>query len=447
MANRILSINAHSEEIIMQLLISNSVQEKEEYAMRKLAIRLLSALITFAIGIFATLNWVIPYFRSNSQSSNLGSLQSSNQTRLLNCPNSERPYGRNFESAINTKGKSSWRWSETQISGKENLGVIQFVNSNEGWVGGDKGALYKTTDAGKTWQKVKIDVSSDSHISSISFVNPSVGWIVSSEEGNEFDDINTLKSWIFNTTDGGNTWQKQYFDKAIQIYNVQFINEQEGWAAGSRLPIKIQYVGLILHTTDGGKHWIDVSKSANRQETGNSGAIYSVYAKESSNALILKWNGIFYSTNDGGQSWQQVGSLPKGEPQEFLGHYTIESGNRMWAVGGPDSIEGMWGRLARMDADCSWTTYTVGGIRFIDAAILSDKNVIVGAVIPSLGPGKVFESRGRDAVILDSSDRGRSWMIVYRSSHTQPNALTKVDSNSIWVAGNNGYILHLQPKS
>lgn len=417
--------------------------------MRRLALRFSTALLTFAIGVTIAFVWVIPHFQPSKAPQVTKKLEGSAKQNKIDCSNRKQIPSNTIEGEINLSKKSSWKWDETRVSDQESLDVIKFTNANEGWIGGSKEALYKTTDAGRTWQKIKLDVLPDSSVNSISFINSSVGWIVVSRIVDVFEKNgrDNTKSWVLNTTDGGKSWQTQYYDKALRIFQVKFVNEQEGWAIGDKI-INYGYDGFIIHTTDGGKHWTDVSAKAYKKEGGNLGSIDYIYAEEPSKALILKFSKQFYSTNDGGQSWQQAASLPEEPPQAFLDRISILGDNYMWAVGGADSIEGMWGTLARMDNDCSWTKYSIGGVYFSDAAFPSDKDIFVCGAIPSLGRDKVFESRSRDGMILHSPDGGRNWTIVYRNSHTSHiNSLAVADSNNVWAVGESGYIIHLQPSN
>lgn len=381
-----------------------------------------------------------------TRESRLAQKDSHRDGRTINCSAPKQPARENVEGKLDQSNKSPWRSTESRMSGRETLGAVEFVNQEAGWIGGDKLGFYKTADAGKTWQKVALNVASDSSIVSISFVNPTVGWIVASKVESIFESggRDATKSWILNTTDGGSTWQTQYYDKALRIGQVSFVSEQEGWAVGDRI-VEYQYVGFIIHTTDGGKHWTDVSANASQNESGNSGSVVKIYVQSPSKAMILKFSGVFYSTLDGGQSWKPAASLPEEPPQAFLGDFRVVGDNRMWTVGGADSIEGMWGTIARMDKDCSWTKYSIGGIWFGDAAVLSENEFIVAGAIPASGRGSNFVTRNRDGVLLHSSDGGRNWTVLYRNSNTpRINSLVSIDSNNILAAGENGYVIRLE---
>jgi photosystem II stability/assembly factor-like uncharacterized protein len=180
-----------------------------------------------------------------------------------------------------------------------------------------------------------------------------------------------------------------------------------------------------------------------RNEGGNSGSIVKIYAPTPESALLLKFSGIFYATSDGGRSWSAVAALPEEPPQAFLGDFRVEGQTKMWTVGGADSIEGMWGTLARMNTNCSWTSYRIGGVWFGDAAVLSDAEFIAGGAIPSHGKENLT-TIDRDGVILHSNDRGRNWTVLYQNAETQINAIAAIDSNNILAVGTGGFVIRLE---
>ena len=93
------------------------------------------------------------------------------------------------------------------------------------------------------WQMVALET--DATFSDIAFAaDADHGWLVGS------------RSALFETTDGGQTWEQKVLDLGEQRYtftSVSFAGD-EGWVAG--LP------SLLLHTTDGGSSWANVPLSA-----------------------------------------------------------------------------------------------------------------------------------------------------------------------------------------
>ena len=73
--------------------------------------------------------------------------------------------------------------------------VVQSVGSIL-WVGGNRGALYHSADAGQHWNKVSVPSLSDDVVA-IAFGTPTHGWLSTSNGEN----------WV--TTDGGLTWKRR----------------------------------------------------------------------------------------------------------------------------------------------------------------------------------------------------------------------------------------------
>ena len=52
---------------------------------------------------------------------------------------------------------------------------------------------------------------------------------------------------VYRTTNGGRTWQRQESGVDVDLFDVKFVDAQEGWAVGAE--------GTIIHTTNGGGTW------------------------------------------------------------------------------------------------------------------------------------------------------------------------------------------------
>lgn len=139
---------------------------------------------------------------------------------------------------------------------------VDFIDESTGWLSGEYGNIFKTTDGGKTWQTEgpfnggqleAIDAISASNI----FVVGDKNLIAQSENGDEFETLtktdwnnnngvafaNDNEGWvvshavntptpIFYTSDGGKNWKKQDSDVSEDLHDVFFINNTTGWAVG-----------------------------------------------------------------------------------------------------------------------------------------------------------------------------------------------------------------------
>ena len=95
------------------------------------------------------------------------------------------------------------------------LEQIQFVNSEIGWICGEKGKVIKTSDCGKTWSDVSIK-NKNLLLYGMCFLNDSIGYL-SGAVLNE----NKLDPKVYLTIDGGSSWSEVYNDIPKMILNLE----------------------------------------------------------------------------------------------------------------------------------------------------------------------------------------------------------------------------------
>jgi photosystem II stability/assembly factor-like uncharacterized protein len=161
-----------------------------------------------------------------------------------------------------TDGGKTW---ERQKSGTTlYLFGLDFVSQQEGWVVGDQATYMHTVDGGQTWKLNKFSasanlsedeelVAADPILYGVQFLDANTGWVVG-----EFGKI-------YHTTDGGKNWTEQQesllrggmvkvggraVTRAVDIpsfFGVHFIDPMNGLVAGLD--------GTVAKTTDGGVNW------------------------------------------------------------------------------------------------------------------------------------------------------------------------------------------------
>jgi photosystem II stability/assembly factor-like uncharacterized protein len=148
-------------------------------------------------------------------------------------------------------------WTPQRSGTLTYLFAIDFIDNKEGWIVGDRAMYLHTADGGRTWRPGKMPkragisaeealVSQDPVLYDVTFVDRLNGWVVG-----EFGKI-------YHTSDGGNTWAEQeeallgeggVYD-ALDIptfFGVSFIDRNNGVVSGLQ--------GRIARTNDGGKTW------------------------------------------------------------------------------------------------------------------------------------------------------------------------------------------------
>lgn len=129
-----------------------------------------------------------------------------------------------------------------------------------------------------------LELPTDSRLVDVAFTdNSDRGWLVGS------------KSALFETLDGGETWQARSLDlgdEKVSFTSVSFAG-QEGWIAGKP--------SILLHTTDGGTSWSRISLSAKLP-----GSPDKILALSSNSAEMTTDVGAIYRTSDGARTWKAL---------------------------------------------------------------------------------------------------------------------------------------------
>ncbi|MBI5418281.1 hypothetical protein HZA55_10130 [Candidatus Poribacteria bacterium] len=100
--------------------------------------------------------------------------------------------------------------------------------------------LYKTVDGGNNWNNYQLPPQ---WTGCVFFLNDRYGWLT--ENWAPSSSIHDSVS-IHITTNGGKTWTRQSSLSGYALYNILFVNNNDGWLSDAT---------KIFHTTDGGKSW------------------------------------------------------------------------------------------------------------------------------------------------------------------------------------------------
>ena len=125
-------------------------------------------------------------------------------------------------------------WTPQTLPTKHLLLGGAFV-SNRGWLVGAGATIIHTNNSGATWQSSLVREDTKVRFNATSFVGDQLGWAAGSG------------GRILVTNDGGRTWFPQRSSVQTDLFDVKFISATEGWAAGAD--------GTLLHTVNGGRYW------------------------------------------------------------------------------------------------------------------------------------------------------------------------------------------------
>ena len=108
---------------------------------------------------------------------------------------------------------------------------------------------------------------------------------------------------ILHSGDGGATWRTQYSADSGSLDCLAFIDDKEGWVAGTR-----ESACQVLHTSDGGRTY-------RSQETGVAVVPYGVAFADSQHGMLVgnvyadrgptlvHRGSVILATSDGGATW------------------------------------------------------------------------------------------------------------------------------------------------
>lgn len=153
-------------------------------------------------------------------------------------------------------GGETWHKQESGIT--QPIFALSFVDKNYGWAVSEQATYLRTTSGGESWETGRIEASVegvseeatlalvDPVLYDIYFIDEKTGWMVG-----EFGKI-------YHTTDGGINWGEQQntlvgqagIDDALNLpalFGVRFTDATNGMAVGIE--------GKVVKTSDGGKTW------------------------------------------------------------------------------------------------------------------------------------------------------------------------------------------------
>lgn len=284
---------------------------------------------------------------------------------------------------------------------------IYFVDKDQGWALTWSG-LFKLRDQGRIWVPVLTGEGERRAFYSFMFRSSSNGVIVGTQKKDQ-----SYTVLILRTSDGGESWQEAVTDvkpetdrdKTPAIYRVTFCDEKKGWGVGRN---------LIVHTTDGGAHWVTQRRSVDEENITGIGCV------NSERAWAVGSRGLVLKTNDSGSTWtrQAIGTEDTLIQVRFFG----QNG---WIVGGTTGNSVLF---RSSDGGESWQLQKPNVKAFLfDVFFVADHGWIAG----------------ESGTILETDDGGRTWLPRQTPTKENLTSLFFLSPDQGWVAGDRTTLLRL----
>ena len=252
-----------------------------------------------------------------------------------------------------TDGGNNWQLSKWGMSDHY---CVFFPDETHGWVAGQEGYYYWTTDGGNKFNSdpgVAYYHHTGRDIGSFHFTDMNTGafcndgyvwsttnaladkWVAPLAGGMTAYNIAGVscigsKSWAVgehgyvyssnNYLDNNRSW-KNWTKKTIcnqYLTDVFFVDDSNGWIVG--------YEGVIYHTTNGGTDWT-------KQNSSTTNNLTSVSFLDMNNGVVSGSNGTLLYTTNGGDGWNAIAT---GTPHNLNKVSLI--GNKLWVVGNYGTI-------------------------------------------------------------------------------------------------------------
>jgi parallel beta-helix repeat protein len=191
-----------------------------------------------------------------------------------------------------TDGGNTWEQQGLgEIPNIELLGVSA-VDRNTAWAVGYNGTVLHTSDGGTTWEQQGGGTIPDVQLQGVCAVDHGTAWVT----GLPFHGYAT----IFHTTDGGNTWTRQ--GSAVEFPDGHFLgvsaaDSNNAWAVGGHTEGAL-FPSFVFHTTDGGNTW--VNQAPNDTAMGDANEVFAVNVNI---AWVVQDHGNIFYTENGGENW------------------------------------------------------------------------------------------------------------------------------------------------
>jgi photosystem II stability/assembly factor-like uncharacterized protein len=249
-----------------------------------------------------------------------------------------------------------------------------FPTEHEGWMVGELGRIFHTTDGGATWDRQ--DAGTKRPFLAITCVDPRTAWVAGKE------------GIVYGTSDAGTTWTQATTGSNRHVFSLQFVTRERGHGVGD--------FGTMIHTEDAGQHWSvmaippEVQLPESALDTGidpGDANLYAVAYGDADHAWVVGEFGTIMASEDGGRTFrQQHGPVET----TLFGVYFADT-QHGWAVG-MDSVI-----LRTEDGGAAWTAQPspIAQRQLYDVVVRGSQGWIVGSA----------------GTILRSADGGATWTV------------------------------------
>ncbi len=274
---------------------------------------------------------------------------------------------------------------------------VYFLDANNGWMVDNRGSIHHTTNGGTKWVNQREGATCT--LNDICFIDKKHGWAV----GGDRDEFQRIGK-ILQTVDGGESWSALDFPIEHILNRIYFYGTENGWAVGE---------GVVCRTTDGGNTWT--------QQTGDAN-LTDISFIDAKNGWVSSGNAILRTTN-GGRTWYKQAMDITNRKYAAIEFTDVNTG---WVVADSGIILCTTNGGMTWNRQISGTSLQLCNIKFIDQNI----GWITGGVS---GYDMKKDVTTVIAVVLHTTDGGKSWAIIANNAASIFTAVTFIDTSEGWA--------------
>ncbi len=176
-----------------------------------------------------------------------------------------------------------------------------FLNESTGFIAGSDGMMKKSSDPRNYW--MPLESGTPLNITTVTFINYSVGFasgeFMAQGTGSDFN----MNANLLRTTDGGNTWIKEFIPEIARIWDFHYFNENHGIA----FLMAMQNGGEthIAKTNNGGSTWILLDLPVPEFRYLGPESTERIFVKEDI-CYIISDEKLIYKSADYGNTWDTI---------------------------------------------------------------------------------------------------------------------------------------------
>jgi len=231
-------------------------------------------------------------------------------------------------------------WSVIKINSSESFTYCKIISENILIAASNK-SIYFSTDRGLTWSNKSINIYNPQKIY---FLNENIGF------------LGTGDGKMYKTIDGGNSWVLKNFVNysPANYFTIYFYNEQIGFAERGH--------GELLKTEDGGETWNKINSVSDH--------LFSFHFLNEKLGYATGEMGVTFKTTDGGINWQNIFFQTGRVGGTDMNGIFFTSENIGYAVGSSGRI------IKTIDGGQNWSSYSpfynnVNNINIVDNEIFA----------------------------------------------------------------------------